>query len=169
MNRSDFATRALMLAVLVSVIVGLSLLIPHLRAQRFTPIVLEQTDSSEDSEVFVHLSGAVAHPGLYTLDASASLAHVLSLAAADMNEESHTVSIVVDPPRNPGGSQKVDLNHADEWLLVALPGIGPDRAKAIIAYRELHGLFACTEELTLVPGIGGATYDALRELVTVAP
>jgi competence protein ComEA len=50
-----------------------------------------------------------------------------------------------------------------------LPGIGPDKAKAIVDYREHHGPFSCTDELTLVSGIGSATYESLREFITVTP
>lgn len=62
----------------------------------------------------------------------------------------------------------LDLNTADEAALSALPGIGPVRAAAIVAYRQAHGPFLSVEELTAVHGIGAATLEKLRPLVTVS-
>ena len=64
---------------------------------------------------------------------------------------------------------QIDLNAADSETLQTLPGIGPALADRILAYREEHGPFAYTYELTNVTGIGSATYEKLRELVTVGP
>jgi competence ComEA-like helix-hairpin-helix protein len=46
----------------------------------------------------------------------------------------------------------VDLNSASEADLVALPGIGPARARAILAYRRENGPFAAVSDLGRVPG-----------------
>jgi competence protein ComEA len=48
------------------------------------------------------------------------------------------------------------LNQGSEVALQALPGIGPAKARAIVAYRELHGPFASVQALEKVPGIGPA-------------
>lgn len=47
----------------------------------------------------------------------------------------------------------VDLNTADAETLQILPGIGPAKAAAIIAYREEHGPFAALQDVANVPGI----------------
>lgn len=62
---------------------------------------------------------------------------------------------------------KVDLNHADADTLQQLPGIGPERAEAIIAYREEYGIFVTTEEVMNVPGIGPKIYDQIKDYVMV--
>lgn len=48
----------------------------------------------------------------------------------------------------------VNLNTATQADLETLPGIGPARAKAILAYRDRHGPFADRLDLGKVPGIG---------------
>lgn len=168
MSRSEFAARAVTLAAVVAIVVGIYSLVPHFRAERLSPVVLEPAAGEPDTEIIVSVSGAVERPGLYTVDASTSLADVLNLAAGSQHTP-RTLSIVIDPVKGSPATQKIDLNHAEAWLLDALPGIGPDKAKAIVDYRELHGPFSCTDELTLVPGIGSATYESLREFITVTP
>jgi competence protein ComEA len=51
----------------------------------------------------------------------------------------------------------LDLNREDERTLQVLPGIGPTRARAILAARP----FCKAEELLRVPGIGPATLRRL--------
>ena len=58
----------------------------------------------------------------------------------------------------------IDLNTASSELL---PGIGPVRAGAIVADRELNGPFLTVEQITRVQGIGATTYTNIRDLVTV--
>ena len=75
-------------------------------------------------------------------------------------------------PGGPSGSEPVsdgviDLNTASAELLETLPGIGEVRAKAIVDYRRQNGCFQSTPDVTKVTGIGPATYEKIRELVTV--
>lgn len=60
----------------------------------------------------------------------------------------------------------LDINSASVQLLAErLPGIGPVKARAIVAYREEHGSFATIDALTDVRGIGPATLEKIRPLV----
>ena len=61
----------------------------------------------------------------------------------------------------------INLNTATQAELETLPGIGPARSRAIIAYREQNGPYIAVEEITAVSGIGQGTLDSLRGLVTV--
>lgn len=60
----------------------------------------------------------------------------------------------------------VDVNAADSAALEELPGIGPSKAAAIIAYREQNGPFKTIDDLDKVEGIGPSTLANLRELVS---
>jgi competence ComEA-like helix-hairpin-helix protein len=48
----------------------------------------------------------------------------------------------------------LDVNAATTGQLAALPGIGPARAVAIVADREVNGPFEQPSDLQRVPGIG---------------
>lgn len=52
-----------------------------------------------------------------------------------------------------GPGVRVRVNSASESELVALPGIGQVKAKAIIAYRQANGPFASVKDLEKVPGM----------------
>ena len=61
----------------------------------------------------------------------------------------------------------VNLNTASKDELVALPGIGPAKAQAILDYRKTHGAFKSVEELKDVKGIGAKRYEKLKGEITV--
>ncbi|MBC7750891.1 MAG: helix-hairpin-helix domain-containing protein [Candidatus Saccharibacteria bacterium] len=61
----------------------------------------------------------------------------------------------------------VNINSASETELVALPGIGPSKAKAITEYRQQQGGFKSIDDLQQVKGIGPATLEKLRAHVTL--
>jgi len=66
-----------------------------------------------------------------------------------------------------GAVGAMNINLATQADLETLPGIGPSTAQAIIEYRETNGPFESVDELDEVPGIGEATVENLRELVSV--
>lgn len=61
----------------------------------------------------------------------------------------------------------VNINTSDESGLTTLNGIGPSKAKAIIAYRTENGPFQTIDELKNVTGIGDKTFESLKEYITV--
>ena len=63
--------------------------------------------------------------------------------------------------------QRINLNRAEAWLLDALPGIGADKAQAIVDYRNQHGSFHRIEDLLNVQGIGNTTLDKIRDLISL--
>ncbi|MCD7708697.1 MAG: helix-hairpin-helix domain-containing protein [Clostridiales bacterium] len=61
----------------------------------------------------------------------------------------------------------VNINTATLEQLETLPGIGEAKAKAIISYREENGNFASTDAIVNVSGIGDATYQNMKDYITV--
>ncbi|MFW1677535.1 ComEA family DNA-binding protein [Pontibacter sp. JAM-7] len=59
-------------------------------------------------------------------------------------------------------AEPVNLNTADVATLASLQGIGPAKAKAIVAYRNQNGPFTSVEQLLEVKGIGNATLEKNR-------
>ncbi|TWT09379.1 competence protein ComEA [Planomicrobium sp. CPCC 101079] len=70
-------------------------------------------------------------------------------------------------PTAAAGDSLVNLNTATEEELMTLPGIGPSKAAAIIAYRKDAGSFQKVEDLKEVAGIGDKTFEKLAELIKV--
>ena len=64
----------------------------------------------------------------------------------------------------------ININTATKDELVALPGIGPAKAQAIVDYRKAHGSFKTVEELKDVKGIGAKRFEKLKpELAVTGP
>jgi competence protein ComEA len=61
----------------------------------------------------------------------------------------------------------VDINTATRSELEAVKGIGPTKAKAIVAYRKKHGTFKSLGDLAEVEGFGEASVAKLRNELTV--
>jgi len=63
----------------------------------------------------------------------------------------------------------LNLNTATKDELIALPGIGPAKAQAILDYRHANGAFKSVEELKDVKGIGAKRFEKLKTELTVGP
>ncbi len=61
----------------------------------------------------------------------------------------------------------VNINEADISELSLLDGIGYERAKEIVRYRQSHGAFSCAEDIMDVPGIGEGIYRRIRNQIKV--
>ena len=63
----------------------------------------------------------------------------------------------------------ININTADaETLMKALKGVGPDKASAIVAYRQAHGPFKNADDLTQVKGIGKKLVEINRDAIAIA-
>jgi competence protein ComEA len=62
----------------------------------------------------------------------------------------------------------VNLNTATRDELVALPGIGPAKAQAIVDYRSQNGPFKAVEDVRKVKGIGEKLFQQIRPELAVS-
>lgn len=124
-------------------------------------------DSEFDGDILI--DGAVTNPGYYPFTDSDSIETLIRAAGgATVNADLTALKLYVPEEGAGPGLQKVDINRAEAWLLDALPNIGPSRAQAIIDYREENGPFRSIDEITNVDGIGTATFEQIRDLITVS-
>lgn len=63
---------------------------------------------------------------------------------------------------------KIDINFASVESLQSLPGIGKNKAQAIVSYRENIGNFSNLEEIKLVKGIGEKLYAKIKSHIKIA-
>lgn len=63
----------------------------------------------------------------------------------------------------------VNLNTATQSELEAVKGLGPAKAKAIIAYRDSRGGFKSLDELDNVKGFSKASIEKLKGELSVEP
>ena len=64
-------------------------------------------------------------------------------------------------------SAKISINHATLEELQTLPGIGEEKAKNIISYREENGPFEKIEDITKITGIGESIFAKIKENITL--
>ncbi len=131
-----------------------------------------------------YISGAVASPGVYTIDAGARIADLIQAAGgptshADLDRLNlaqriadevhvHVPTAGESLPSLPNAPlSMVNVNAANSEELQTLRGIGPVLAQAIVEYREANGPFLRLEDLLLTPGIGPATLEGLQTQATV--
>ncbi len=73
-------------------------------------------------------------------------------------------------PRATAPVPVLDLNSATEKEMEALPGIGPERARSIMASRNARGgRFRRLEDLLDIKGIGPETVEKIRPYVVLGP
>ena len=144
---------------------------------------------SPEVVILVDVAGWVRRPGVYEFDEGArvidaidaaggarsgALLESLNLAAplADgiqilVPREGETVA----PPASGGSvvgvAGLINVNTAATTELEELPGVGEVIAQAIVDYRTENGPFASVDQLLDVSGIGDATLEDIRELVTL--
>lgn len=81
---------------------------------------------------------------------------------------SHAQEVAKAPSTEQAIHHKVNINQASaEILAERLNGIGEKKAQAIIEYRNTNGPFKSVDELKNVSGIGEATLEKNRALLSV--
>ncbi len=157
--------------------------ISHLQGVDLDARVSTEGKDFEEQKIYVHVAGEVAFPGLYVFAYGVRAAHAIE-AAGGATEDSDLDRInlamilsdgqkVLVPKRgmfsdNTGTvGERVNINFANHQELCSLPGIGDVKAKAIIKYREESGFFKSIEDIKKVTGIGEATFNSIKDLITI--
>ena len=149
-------------------------------------------EKERNQTVVVDVKGQVHEPGVYTLPVGSRVLDALQLVggilptaeekvlnfAAKLDDEmviyvpligesDVPMTIATTPSTSESLSALVNINTSDESTLMTLSGIGPSKAKAIIAYREENGLFKSIEDIKNVTGIGDSTFENLKDFISV--
>ena len=145
--------------------------------------------------VRIHVSGAVRQPAVYKLPPGSIVQDAVDAAGGPASDaDLERINLAVElrdqqqvyvprkgeaaPPPPVSGSEPgsagptealINVNTATAAELEALPRIGPTMAQRIIEYREANGPFVAIEDIQNVPGIGPATFEGLKDLITVGP
>jgi competence protein ComEA len=136
------------------------------------------------------VAGAVNTPGVYTLPRGSLISDAIAAAGGATNEAdldrinkamalqdgaqvfvprlSQPAPTLINPPATRAGQaalpgKLVNLNTASLDELDTLPGVGPATAQRIVEGRP----YGAVEDLLRVKGIGQATFDKLKDSVTV--
>ena len=149
------------------------------------------TSSKENSTIYVDVKGAVKLPDVYKMKKNDRVKDVLKKAKVSENADITKINLsekltdqkmIYIPNKNEtklnatltnqsnldtSESIKVNLNTANERELLNVPGIGPTKVKEIIKYREEKGQFNKVEDLKQVRGIGGKTFEKLKDYFTI--
>jgi len=144
--------------------------------RQVTPGGALEVSLAPSEEIAVSVTGEVNNPGIYNLPQGARVDDAIE-AAGGFTSDAYTQELNlaqrlwdgdrVHIPKIGDVPQKVSINTADAWLLESLPGIGEVLAQRIIDYRTEHGPFLSIEEIENVEGVGEATYNGLKDLITV--
>ena len=149
--------------------------------------------STSSGDIQVYVVGAVRHPGVYTLPASARVYQLLQAAggplpdanlvalnlAAPLNdgEEVYVVANGEIPPAYQGGvpgpgvnstattGQLVNINTASVDEMRQALHLSSTTAQNIINYRLQHGPYTSIDQLKQV--VSTSTYDKIKNLVTI--
>lgn len=165
-NKIDRYWLATIAFLIVCLIAGSVLLIIKLSGHRPVEITLTQnTPLPIKSEIYI--DGAVINPGYYHLMENDTLDSLIMSTGIKSEADLKNIKLYIPSTECTETSQRISINRADVWLLEALPGIGSEKAQAIVDYRNENGRFNRTEDLLQVSGIGTTILDNIREFITV--
>ncbi len=136
-------------------------------------------DLSEPKAVKVTVLGAVLNPGTKTLKENMTFEELFfyfkvipnlgDISNFDLNDliENNKTYYVPYLKIEKQENVKININTASKEELMTLPGIGEAKAIEIINYRTKHGYFNTTLEIMNVLGIKEATYEKIKDYITV--
>ena len=146
--------------------------------------------------ITVYVTGCVNSPGLYQLSNGSRVINAMEIAdgncpSANLEGINLAARLVdgmqVDIPfegnqstthpvvnkNNPSEKDNriqegsININTASWEVIETLPGIGPEKAKQIVQYRQEIGQFLTLEDLLNVPGIGTTIFNQIKPFLTL--
>ena len=173
-------------------------LVALVACQQTAPILVVPPSTPAPTAVFtlapvrVYVSGAVNSPGVYSLPPHSLVDDALRAAGGATTEaDLDRINLALEArdqqqihvprkgesaqptPLAPGdtapSSRRININTATLAELDTLPKIGPATAQHILDYRAKNGPIKQIEDLKNVSGIGDATFEAIKEWITVEP
>jgi len=97
----------------------------------------------------------------------ASVATVTPAFAAPKGEVASAKPVAAAEDEAESANGTVNLNTATETELTLLPGVGPSKAAAILAFRKKYGAFKKVEDLNKVKGFGYKTLKKLKPYLSL--
>jgi competence ComEA-like helix-hairpin-helix protein len=109
---------------------------------------------------------------LYRLLPAFGMLLVLAAVAWPGTARAFGVQEAVKPPEPSQLPEKrtiepIDINRASAEEFAKLPGIGPELARRIVAFREKHGPFRRVEDLLAIRGVGHKKWKSIRPSLRV--
>ena len=153
------------------------------------------TPTTNGGDIQVYVTGAIKHPGVYTLPADARIFQLLQAAGGTLpnanlvalnlaakltdGEEVYVLAIGEIPPTYMGGvpqagtngtptagtGQTVNINTASTEELRTILHVSSTTAQKIVNYRLQHGPYTSIDQLLQV--ISKSIYDRIKNMVTI--
>ncbi|MCR4674812.1 MAG: ComEA family DNA-binding protein [Lachnospiraceae bacterium] len=170
----------------------------YFEAKEETEVETEASEETKESKsqsldkIYVQVSGAVKHPGVFELLPNARVFEAIEAAGGllenadetDLNQaalledgqkiyvytiEEKELERVESTAEISGYSESglLNINTATKEDLMTLSGIGESKAEAIISYREKNGGFSAIEDLKNIPGIKDGVYSKIADQICI--
>jgi competence protein ComEA len=148
--------------------------------------VIKPKEVNTPAEIYIHIYGDVAAPGVYILPFGARTFQAIEAAGGQTRERTLTLNLAqilndgdqifigeesnLKNSSSTGHNTKstesttcVNLNNANLSTLETLPGIGPVMGQKIIDWRDINGGFKNIADLKKIKGIGDAKFSDLAQ------